>query len=65
MIEEKEEYKKSDTSSLVSLQLEGYEIIEKVVKSSGNSGRVYLPSAWIGSTVKIIRITPLKNNVGQ
>ena len=65
MIEEKEEYKKSDTSSLVSLQLEGYEIIEKIVKSSGNSGRVYLPSAWIGSTVKIIRITPLKNNDGQ
>jgi hypothetical protein len=34
----------------------GKEMIEKVVKPSGNSGRVYLPSDWIGKHVKIIRI---------
>ena len=34
----------------------GHEMIEKVVKPSGNSGRVYLPSHWIGSRVRIIRI---------
>ena len=34
----------------------GEEMIEKEVKQSGNSGRVYLPPEWIGKLVKIIRI---------
>ena len=34
----------------------GEEMIEKEVKQSGNSGRVYLPPEWIGRLVKIIRI---------
>jgi putative transposon-encoded protein len=37
-------------------ELYGEEMIEKVVKLSGNSGRVYLPPEWIGKHVKIIRI---------
>ena len=38
------------------LELYGREMIEKVVKSGGPSGRVYLPPGWIGKTVKIIRV---------
>jgi len=34
----------------------GEEMIEKEVKESGNSGRVYLPPDWVGKHVKIIRI---------
>jgi len=34
----------------------GEEMIEKEVKLSGNSGRVYLPPNWVGHHVKIIRI---------
>jgi hypothetical protein len=34
----------------------GEEMIEKVVKPSGNTGRVYLPLEWVGKHVKIIRI---------
>ena len=34
----------------------GEEMIEKQVKPSGNSGRVYLPPDWVGKSVKIIRI---------
>ena len=34
----------------------GEEMIEKEVKQSGNSGRVYLPPEWVGKSVKIIRI---------
>jgi putative transposon-encoded protein len=34
----------------------GEEMIEKEVKESGNSGRVYLPPEWVGKRVKIIRI---------
>jgi hypothetical protein len=34
----------------------GEEMIEKEVKQSGNTGRVYLPPYWAGKRVKIIRI---------
>ena len=34
----------------------GEEMIEKEVKPSGNSGRVYLPLDWVGMHIKIIRI---------
>lgn len=34
----------------------GEEMIEKEVKQSATSGRVYLPPEWIGRHVKIIRV---------
>lgn len=40
----------------VKFEIYGEEMIEKMVKSSGNSGRVYLPPNWVGHNVKIIRI---------
>lgn len=40
----------------VKLEVHGAEMIEKRVRASGNSGRVYLPSNWVGRHVKIIRI---------
>jgi putative transposon-encoded protein len=40
----------------VKFEVFGEEMVEKTVKQSGNSGRVYLPPDWVGSRVKIIRI---------
>lgn len=40
----------------VKFEVFGEEMIEKEVKQSGNSGRVYLPPEWVGKQVKIIRI---------
>jgi|TARA_B100001971_G_C18247896_1_gene575765 putative transposon-encoded protein len=40
----------------VKFEIYGEEMIEKRVKSSGNSGRVYLPPNWVNHHVKIIRI---------
>ncbi len=40
----------------VKFEIFGEEMIEKRVKLSGNSGRVYLPPNWVGHHVKIIRI---------
>lgn len=40
----------------VKFEVFGEEMLEKSVKSSGNSGRIYLPPDWIGHRVKIIRI---------
>jgi putative transposon-encoded protein len=38
------------------IEIFGEEMIEKRVKASANSGRVYLPPDWVGHKVKIIRI---------
>jgi len=40
----------------VKFEIYGEEMLEKEVKLSGNSGRVYLPPDWVGKQVKIIRI---------
>jgi putative transposon-encoded protein len=40
----------------VKFEVFGEEMIEKEVKLSGNSGRVYLPPVWVGHRVKIIRL---------
>ncbi len=50
--------KKTENKSREKVKFEVYgeEMVEKVVKQSGNSGRVYLPPDWIGHRVKIIRI---------
>jgi len=42
--------------SKVKFEVYGEEMIEKEVKLSGNSGRVYLHPEWVGKHVKIIRI---------
>ena len=44
------------TRGRVKFEVYGEEMIEKVVKLSGNSGRVYLPPDWVGCRVKIIRV---------
>ena len=43
-------------SAKPTFRVRGEEMIEKEVKPSGNSGRVYLPLNWVGKYVKIIRI---------
>ena len=44
-----------EASKKVKFEIYGEEMLEKEVKLSGNSGRVYLPPNWIGRHVKIIR----------
>jgi putative transposon-encoded protein len=40
----------------VKFEVYGEEMLEKEVKYSGNSGRVYLPPEWIGKQIKVIRV---------
>jgi putative transposon-encoded protein len=41
----------------VAFEVYGTHMLEKTVRLSGTSGRIYLPSDWIGHTVKVVRIT--------
>jgi len=43
-------------TSMVKFEIFGEEMLEKRVKLSGNSGRIYLPPDWVGHRVKVIRI---------
>jgi putative transposon-encoded protein len=54
-IEDREGSAAETPNSKVKFEIYGEEMIEKRVKSSGNSGRVYLPPNWVGHKVKIIR----------
>ena len=38
------------------IQLIGFEMLEKQVNKSGNSGRVYVPVEWVGKRVKIVLV---------
>lgn len=40
----------------VKIELVGFEMLEKKVNKSGNSGRVYVPIRWINKKVKIILV---------
>ncbi len=53
---EKENAEQPISLTRVKFEVYGEEMIEKEVKSSGNSGRIYLPPNWIGHTVKIIKV---------
>jgi putative transposon-encoded protein len=46
----------TNSQNKVKFEVYGEEMLEKEVKQSGNSGRVYLPPEWVGKHVKIIRI---------
>jgi putative transposon-encoded protein len=45
------------------IEITAYQILEKTVKSSGNSGRVYVPKEWVGKRVKIALLDPLEPEV--
>jgi putative transposon-encoded protein len=53
---DKDNEKKNPLRAKVKFEVYGEEMIEKEVKSSGNSGRIYLPPNWVGHTVKIIKV---------
>lgn len=58
MPEDKGQTPQEQVSPLGSVKFEvhGSEVLEKQVKQSGNSGRIYLPPNWVGKRVKIIRL---------
>ena len=42
------------------IEVVGYEAIEKKVKATGNSGRIYVPIQWMHCRVKLIRLDPIE-----
>jgi putative transposon-encoded protein len=42
----------------ISIQMEGYEIVEKIAMPSGTTARVLVPRHWIGKKVRVVRVEP-------
>mgnify|MGYP000855883823 CR=1 FL=1 len=40
------------------VEIEGYEVLEKVVTKSGNGGHLSVPIAWLGCRCKVILLDP-------
>jgi putative transposon-encoded protein len=38
--------------------VQGYQVLEKKVKKTGASGRIYLPKEWIDKKVKVVLLEP-------
>lgn len=43
------------------IEVQAYQVVEKTVKVSGNSGRVYVPKEWVGKKVKVFLLEPVDN----
>ncbi|WP_152427726.1 DUF2080 family transposase-associated protein [Desulfotignum phosphitoxidans] len=48
-------YGKNNNGSPVKFEVYGDVLIEKIVRSNGKGGRIYLPPDWVGKTIKIIK----------
>ena len=48
--------KKVADAGVIKFELYDHKMLEKIVKRSGNSARIYLSPEWSGHPVKIIRI---------
>ncbi len=40
----------------IKIEMQGYEIVEKVAARGGNSARIYVPKKWEGKRVKAVLI---------
>jgi putative transposon-encoded protein len=40
----------------IKMQMEGFEVVEKIADAGGNSARIYVPKHWIGKKVRAVLI---------
>lgn len=40
----------------IKMEMEGYEVVEKIADAGGNSARIYVPKHWLGKKVRAVLI---------
>lgn len=38
----------------IQMRMEGYEVVEKVAKLSGNGAQIYVPKHWAGKKLRVV-----------
>lgn len=56
LCEKIETFKGKNSKGTAKIEIYGNAMIEKKVGSSGKTGRVYLPTGWVGHHVRVIRV---------
>lgn len=41
-------------SKPIIMQMEGFEVVEKIADKGGNSARIYVPKHWVGKKVRAV-----------
>lgn len=41
---------------VIQMRMEGYEVVEKTAKYSGNGAQIYVPKHWANKRVKVVLI---------
>jgi len=41
---------------VIQMQMEGYEVVEKIAMLTGNGARIYIPKSWAGKKVRAVLI---------
>ncbi len=49
---------KAVTQKPFEIQMQGYEVVEKVAKPCATSARIIVPRDWIGKRVRVVRLDP-------
>ena len=49
---------KTVTQKPFEIQMQGYEVVEKVAKPCATSARIIVPRDWIGKRVRVVRLDP-------
>lgn len=49
-------YNVTTMKKTIKMEMEGYEVVEKVAERGGNSARLYVPKHWIGKKVRAVLI---------
>ena len=42
--------------NLIQIKMDGYEVVEKTAKYSGNGAQIYVPKHWANKKVKVVLI---------
>lgn len=40
--------------AIIKMEMQGYEVVEKIAQAGGNSARIYVPKHWQGKKVKAV-----------
>ena len=49
----------------ITIRVQGYQVLERTVKSAKTTGRIYLPKEWINKQVKIVLLEPATEEGAQ
>jgi len=48
------------SSEKFSINIEGYAMVDRTVRSGTSSGRLHVPKSWVGKKVRVLLLDPIE-----